>query len=120
MALETSQKAVAAVAIMAGLLSLVGIIRGCACSGTRSPEGLSDEKRNWANLFTFGSYLCPHCGRQVDLTDEQRRLAKPPELVCPHCGKKVPLAEAKAVKPAKSAPRPGSPRRRPAPTYGES
>ena len=120
MALEMSKKALVVVAIGAGMLSLVGIIRGCACSGTRAPEELSDESKHWINLITFQSYLCPHCGKQVDLTDEQQRLSKPPELVCPHCGKKVPLAEAKAVKPAKSAPRPGSPRRRPAPTYGES
>ena len=120
MALEMSKKALVVVAIGAGMLSLVGIIRGCACSGTRAPEELSDDSKYWVHLITFGCYLCPHCGKQVDLTDEQQRLSKPPELVCPHCGKKVPLAEAKAVKPTKSAPRPGSPRRRPAPTYGES
>ena len=31
----------------------------------------------------------PACGEKVTLTEEQRKLGRPPEMKCPHCDKPI-------------------------------
>ena len=78
--------------------AIVGVLALAAIGGSvyvmvqgqaPSKPKLDEATKYWILVAMGGRYACPHCGKDVTLTDQQMRIAKPPKLTCPECGKEV-------------------------------
>lgn len=102
----TDQTKTAAATVLCTIAFLL-VVRNCACSRTETPQ-LPDDTRSWLLASTGGWFACPACGEKVTLTEEQRKLGRPPEMKCPHCGKPIEwekIGTAAAAPPKMPAPK---------------
>jgi len=90
------------VAVVVAVLAIAACVyvAGRGCRRVRRGK-VSDDSKYWVILAMGGRYQCPHCGRQVVMTEEQCKLPKPPpDFACPHCKKAVDVVELMKPKPA--------------------